>query len=44
MGQILQENAVNDALDEVAGAVYQNVEGDRIFFIMAQINELFPVD
>ena len=44
MGQALQENAVNDVFDYVAGVMFQNVEGDRIFFIMAQMNELFPDD
>ena len=42
MGQVLQENAVNDVIDDVAGAVFQNVEIDRLLFIMEQLNELFP--
>ena len=42
LGPILQENPVNEVLEDVAGAVFQNIDGDRLFFIMAQMNELFP--
>ena len=33
----LQENPVNDDIDDML-----NVDGERLFFIMAQLNELFP--
>ena len=44
LGQILQENPVNEVIEDIVGVVFQNVEGDRLFFIMAQMNELFPED
>ena len=40
LGQILQENPINEVLEDVAGVVFQNIDGDRLFFIMAQMNEL----
>ena len=44
LGQILQENDVNDVIEDVATVVFQNVEADRLFIIRAQLDELFPED
>ena len=44
LGQILQENDVNDVIEDVATVVFQNVEADRLFIIRAQLDELDDVN
>ena len=38
----LQENPFNEVLEDVASVVFQNADGDWLFFNMAQMEELFP--
>ena len=44
LGQILQENDVNDVIEDVATVVFQNVEADRLFIIRAHLDEDNPED
>ena len=38
----LQETPFNEVLEDVASVVFQNADGDWLFFNMAQMEELFP--